>query len=44
MHLTSLSEVQRWVMTWCGNAQVISPPELAKSVREAAEKIIETSG
>ena len=44
MHLTSLSEVQRWVMNWCGNAQVISPPELAKSVREAAEKIIETSG
>ena len=44
MHLTSLSEVQRWVMNWCGNAQVISPPELAKSVREAAEKIIEPSG
>ena len=44
MRLTSLSEVQRWVMTWCGNAQVISPPMLAKSVREAAEKIIETSG
>ena len=44
MHLTSLSEVQRWVMNWCGNAQVISPLELAKSVREAAEKIIETSG
>ena len=42
MRLTSLSEVQRWVMTWCGNAQVISPPELAKSVRQAAEKIIET--
>ena len=43
MHLTSLSEVQRWVMTWCGNAQVIRPPELAKSVKEAAEKIVETS-
>ena len=44
MRLNSLSEVQRWVMTWCGNAQVIHPPELAKSVREAAEKILETSG
>lgn len=44
MRLNSLSEVQRWVMTWCGNAQVIHPPELAKSVREAAEKIVETSG
>ena len=44
MRLNSLSEVQRWVMTWCGNAQIIHPPELAKSIREAAEKIVETSG
>ena len=44
MRLNSLSEVQRWVMTWCGNAQIIHPPELAKSIREAAEKILETSG
>ena len=43
MRLNSLSEVQRWVMTWCGNAQIIHPPELAKSIREAAEKIVETS-
>ncbi len=40
MRLDSLSEVQRWVMTWCGNAQVIKPAELAESVREAARRIL----
>ena len=43
MCLDSLSEVQRWVMTWCGNAQVIKPPELARSVREAAQRILDTN-
>ena len=42
MHLKSLTEVKRWVMNWCGNAQVIKPPELVQSVREAAQKILET--
>lgn len=39
LKLSSLNEVQRWVMTWAGNAQVIAPPELADSVREAATKL-----
>jgi predicted DNA-binding transcriptional regulator YafY len=43
MCLDSLSEVQRWVMTWCGNAQVIKPRELARSVREAAQRILDTN-
>jgi len=43
MRLTSLFEVQRWVMTWCGNAQIIHPPELAKSVQDAAKKIMENN-
>ncbi|MEC8988771.1 MAG: WYL domain-containing protein, partial [Verrucomicrobiota bacterium] len=42
MRLDSLNEVQRWVMTWCGNAQVVKPPELAQSVHEAAQRILET--
>ena len=42
MRLDSLNEVQRWVMTWCGNALVIKPAELAKSVREAAQRILKT--
>ena len=41
MRLNSLTEVQRWVMNWCGNAKVIKPPELIQSVREAAKKILE---
>ena len=41
MRLDSLSEVQRWVMTWCGNAQVIKPAELIESVKEAARRILE---
>ena len=43
MRLDSLSEVQRWVMTWCGNAQVIKPAVLAQSVRDAAQGILETN-
>ena len=42
MHLNSLIEVQRWVMNWCGNAQVVKPPELVQAVREAAQKILKT--
>ncbi len=38
--LSSLAEVQRWVLNWGGNATVIAPPELAGSVRGAAEKIL----
>ncbi len=40
LKLSSLNEVQRWVMTWAGNATVLSPTELADSVREAAAKIM----
>ena len=42
MRLDSLNEVQRWVMTWCGNAQVVKPSGLAQSVHEAAQRILET--
>jgi predicted DNA-binding transcriptional regulator YafY len=40
MKLSSLAEVQRWVLSWGGDAQVLKPKELAKSVREAARKIL----
>ena len=43
MRLDSLNEVQRWVMTWCGNAEVIKPLELSHSVREAAQRILDTN-
>ncbi len=38
--LSSLSEVERWVLSWGGNAQVVTPHELAESVHAAAEKIL----
>ena len=39
MKLSSLGEVQRWVLSWGGDATVLNPRELAKSIREAARKI-----
>jgi len=40
MTLSSLAEVQRWVLSWAGEATVLQPPELAESVRAAAKKIL----
>jgi proteasome accessory factor B len=40
MRLSSLPEVQRWVLAWGGDAVVIEPAELAQSVRAAAHKIL----
>lgn len=37
--LSSLVEIQRWVLGWGGNAVVKAPSELAASVKEAARKI-----
>jgi predicted DNA-binding transcriptional regulator YafY len=41
LRLSSLGEVQRWVLNWAGNARVIGPPELAHAVREAAQRLWE---
>jgi predicted DNA-binding transcriptional regulator YafY len=40
MNLSSLAEVERWVLSWGGNAQVVRPPELARAVKRAAQKIL----
>jgi predicted DNA-binding transcriptional regulator YafY len=40
MKLSSLAEVQRWVLSWGGHAKVIAPKELARSVREAAQQLL----
>ncbi len=44
MKLSSLAEVQRWVLSWGGDAQVLQPPELADSVRQAAAAILNQRG
>ena len=38
--LSGLEEVQRWVLSWGGNARVLKPADLAGSVRQAARKIL----
>jgi proteasome accessory factor B len=40
MKLSSLAEVQRWVLSWGGEAKVVKPRELVESVRTAAKKIL----
>ena len=40
MKLSSLAEVERWVLSWGGDAVVIKPKELAEAIREAARKIL----
>ena len=41
MTLSSLAEVERWVLGWAGHAHVLLPVELAESVAEAARKILQ---
>jgi proteasome accessory factor B len=43
LKLSSLDEIQRWVLSWGGNAFVRRPPELADSVRKAAKNILSHS-
>lgn len=40
MRLSSLGEVQRWVLSWGADAQVLQPPELVESIRQAATAIL----
>ncbi len=41
LKLSSLMEIQRWVLSWGGDVRVIKPRELAESIREAAKRILE---
>jgi len=40
MKLSSLAEVQRWVLSWGGDAKVLKPRELVEIVRQAAATIL----
>lgn len=40
LKLSSLIEVQRWVLGWAEHATVIAPPELAASVKQAALSLV----
>ncbi|HAB19991.1 MAG TPA: WYL domain-containing transcriptional regulator [Verrucomicrobiota bacterium] len=40
LKLGSLQEIERWVLSWGGRVRVLSPPQLAASVRAAAQRIL----
>jgi predicted DNA-binding transcriptional regulator YafY len=40
MKLSSLAEVQRWVLGWGGKAVVVAPAKLCEAVRQAAKQIL----
>jgi predicted DNA-binding transcriptional regulator YafY len=40
LKLSSLSEIERWVLSWGGNAVVLQPEELAYAVKQAARRIL----
>jgi predicted DNA-binding transcriptional regulator YafY len=44
LKLSSLSEIERWVLSWGGDAKVLKPLELAKSVRVSAKRILQKDG
>src|SRR5260221_27281 len=41
LRLSSLGEIERWILGWGGSALVLRPPELAASVRRAAQNILQ---
>jgi predicted DNA-binding transcriptional regulator YafY len=42
LKLSSLEEIERWVLGWGGNAVVVKPAELAAMVKTSAEKILKS--
>ncbi len=40
LKLSSLVEIQRWILSWGGQAVVRQPPELVDSIRESAERLL----
>ncbi|HEY1662979.1 MAG TPA: WYL domain-containing protein [Verrucomicrobiae bacterium] len=40
LKLSSLVEIERWILSWGGDAKVLKPRELAESVRVAARKLL----
>lgn len=40
LKLSSLGEIQRWILGWGGSAIVVQPPELIASVTKAAQNIL----
>lgn len=43
LKLSSLAEVQRWILSWGGEATVLKPRELVASVRQSARNILQST-
>ena len=43
LKLSSLVEIERWILNWGGDAKVVKPRELIESIRQAARKILDTN-
>jgi proteasome accessory factor B len=42
LKLSSLAEIERWILSWGGDAKVLKPRELAGAVRQAAQNILKS--
>jgi proteasome accessory factor B len=42
LKLSGLVEIERWILSWGGDAKVIKPRELAGAVRRSAEKLLQS--
>ena len=40
LRLSSLGEIERWILSWGGNAVPLKPPALVEAVKKAARKIL----
>jgi len=43
LKLSSLAEIERWVLSWGGDAKVLKPRELAEAVRQSAKKLLQSA-
>jgi proteasome accessory factor B len=43
MKLSSLSEVERWILSWAGEATALQPRELVQMVNQSAKKLLHLS-
>ena len=43
LKLSSLAEIERWVLSWGGDAKVLKPSKLAEAVKQSAKKILQSA-
>jgi len=43
LKLSSLAEVERWILSWGGDAVAVKPVQLAKAVKQSAERILKSN-